>query len=132
MEEYALRDFETFNEFPDYYMKVNKNSNYFCIKTPDKNFITRENMDLITITNIDGIDRILCENSYQDILTSETVLKNTIIYAIDKLEKIKESKDNDTKIINLSKLLNIKDKPLYLSKITVLDLVKNNQKTKIK
>ena len=32
MEENVLKDFETFSEFPDKYLKVNSTSNYFLIK----------------------------------------------------------------------------------------------------
>ena len=47
MEENVLKDFETFNEFPDKYLKINKNSNYYFIRKIKEDFITKVNIDSI-------------------------------------------------------------------------------------
>ena len=58
MEENVLKDFETFSEFPDKYLKVSKNSSYYFIKKSGENFVTKRSLDSLSTVNIFNKDTI--------------------------------------------------------------------------
>ena len=55
MEKNVLIDFETFEEFPDKYLCINTNSNYYYVKIDDNTYITKRNIDSILLDDKNNI-----------------------------------------------------------------------------
>lgn len=107
MEKNVLKDFETFYEFPNKYIKVTCNSNYYYIKINNHKFITKKNIDLLCSDN----GNIELEESYYSIIDGNFVLKTkNNIYRIS--EYGKETEDN-VLIQPLYKILNISGNGVY-------------------
>ncbi len=100
---------ESFEEIPIGYIKVNNNSSYFYISILDNNFIAIEKLNLATIINYNGIDRILCEKYYYDVINGNIILKVNSIYSLDDGKQIFSDKEENVNIIPLSKILNLSE-----------------------
>ena len=66
MEENVLKDFETFSEFPDKYLKVSKNSSYYFIKKSGENFVAKRSLDSLSTVNIFNKDKSLITKAVED------------------------------------------------------------------
>lgn len=124
MEENVLKDFETFSEFPDKYLKVSKNSSYYFIKKSGENFVAKRSLDSLSTVNIFNKDKLLTKKSYYDVSTGSLILKTVSIKDIDgNNEEFVENKNN-VDIISLSSILNINENGVYyLSKEDINTLV---------
>lgn len=127
MEENVLKSFETFDEFPNKYLKVNSNSNYYFIRKKDNNFVTKKNIDLIS--NITK-EQVLVKSSYYDVISGNLIYKEAFISDIN--GKSKEIiKCEDVKIILLSTIFNVKGNGMYyLTKDDINVLVSYEEKSK--
>ena len=116
MEENVLKDFETFEEFPEYYICISEKSNCFYIKKDDKNFVAWRCVDLISY---DGKStEVVLE--YNSIIDGSTVLVETII---ESKEGIKRNNGGAT-IKRLSDILHITgNKKSYLDKNDIFTFV---------
>lgn len=72
MERSILSDFETFNEFPDKYLKITTDSNCYYVKKDEKSYLARRNVDYISW---DGVSTITTSASFFDILNGDLILK---------------------------------------------------------
>ena len=105
--------FETFKEFPEKSLKISSSSNYYFIKKLNDDFITKRNIDSISNINVLGINKLLTEKSYYNVLDGSLVLKTRSISDMDgKNEEFFESLDK-IEIIRFSSILNIKGNSVY-------------------
>ena len=109
MEENVLKSFETFNEFPDKYLKVDNNSDYYYIRKQDNNFVTKKNIDLISNINA---EKVLIKCSYYDVISGDLIHKSEFVSDINGTNK-EFVKCEDVRIISLSNILNIKGNGIY-------------------
>ena len=98
MEENVLKDFETFEEFPDKYLQVKNKSNYYYIKINDESYITKKNINLVSY-DING--NMSIEIGYYDVFNNKLILTTNN----DKLDGVK--------IIPLSVAFNLKENDVY-------------------
>lgn len=120
MEEKGLKTFETFEEFPNKFLIVDKNTNCYYIKTKKEDFVATRKIDSATIEKVDGIDRIVILESYNNIIDGSFILNNKRIYSLDK----KLVSDIEFEITPLSRILNIKsNNKYYLSLDDVYELI---------
>ena len=113
MEENVLKDFETFNEFPDKYLKVNKSSNCYLVNKNGKKFITKKILDSVTILEILGSQKILTVRSYYDINNGELILNTKSISNVDGINEEFLEKEENVEIDSLSNILNIAENGSY-------------------
>jgi len=113
MEENVLKDFETFNEFPDKYLKVNKSSNCYLVNKNGKKFITKKILDSVTILEILGSQKILTVRSYYDINNGELILNTKSISNVDGINEEFLEKEENVEIDSLSNILNIDENGSY-------------------
>lgn len=118
MEENVLKNFETFLEYPDKYLKVGKNSNLYYIKNDNQTYIARENIDSLFYQEPNLFS---CEKSYYDVIDGKKVL--TI--------KPYTLKNNKSRVILLNSLLD-NNTELYLGLSDIEKLINSNQKRKEK
>lgn len=113
MEENVLKDFETFNEFPDKYLKINKSSNYYFIRKLREGFIAKENLDSMYTLTVLNKDKIILEKSYYDVVTGNLVLNTRSVRGMTtNTEEFINPKKN-VEIISLSSILNIDENGVY-------------------
>lgn len=113
MEENVLKDFETFNEFPDKYLKVNKSSNCYLVNKNGKKFITKKILDSVTILEILGSQKILTVRSYYDINNGELILNTKSISNVDGINEEFLEKEENVEVNSLSNILNIDENGVY-------------------
>ncbi len=113
MKENVLKDFETFNEFPDKYLKVNKSSNCYLVNKNGKKFITKKILDSVTILEILGSQKILTVRSYYDINNGELILNTKSISNVDGINEEFLEKEENVEIDSLSNILNIDENGSY-------------------
>lgn len=120
MEEKVLMDFESFAEFPNGILKVEKNSNLVYIKKDNDNFVARE---LIKSVDSDGLKATYLI-SYYDITNNKYILTLEFVKALDdKFSFVNLDSNYNIQIIPLSKILKLKTNSvsyLYLDDITQL------------
>ena len=75
MEENVLKSFETFDEFPDKYLKIDINSDYYYINKEEYNFVTKRNIDSISNIIIGDRENVLVKCSYYDVISGNLVYK---------------------------------------------------------
>lgn len=127
MEKNVLKDFETFEEFPDKYLLIDDKSNAYYIKINDKSFIVRRNIDSISIFSEEK--KVSYENSYYSIIDNKLVSKLKFLRSISELS---EDLESEYKIIHLSKLLNIKgNSKYYLTLEDVKTLINYDKNQKV-
>lgn len=113
MGENVLKDFETFNEFPDKYLKVNKNSNCYLVNKNWEKFVAKRILESVTILEILGNQKILTVRSYYDINNGEVVLNTKSISDSDgRNEEFLEMEEN-IEINSLRSILNIGENGVY-------------------
>ena len=125
MEENVLKDFETFSEFPDKYLKVNSTSNYFLIKKDDNSFITKRNIDSISIVKILSNQKLLTLKSFYDVKTGDLVLNTKSISNADRSCEEYLEFDKNIEILSLSSILNIKGNDNYYLSSSDIDILTN-------
>ena len=113
MEENVLKDFETFNEFPEKYLKVNKSSNCYLVNKNGKKFITKKILDSVTVLEILGSQKILTVRSYYDINNGELILNTKSISNVDGINEEFLEKEENVEIDSLSNILNIDENGSY-------------------
>ena len=113
MEENVLKDFETFNEFPEKYLKVNKSSNCYLVNKNGKKFITKKILDSVTVLEILGSQKILTVRSYYDINNGELVFHTRVISNLDGSDKEFIDVEKYIEITPLSSVLNISENGVY-------------------
>lgn len=112
MEENVLKSFETFDEFPNKYLKVDANSDYYYIKKENNSFIAKRNIDLIS--NISK-EKVLIKCSYYDVINGNLIYNLEFTSDINGRNK-EFIKCEDVKLVLLSNILNIKgDQVNYLT-----------------
>ena len=113
MEENVLKDFETFNEFPNKYIKVNKSSNYYLVNKNGEKFVTKEMLDSITLFEVLGNEKILTVKNYYDINNGNLILNTQSISSVDgNNEEFLENKDK-IEIYSLGLILNVGENGVY-------------------
>ena len=117
MAENVLKDLETFDEFPEKVLLINKNSDYYYVNKDGKNYVTEKNIDLITNIEVSEEDKIFVKSSYYSVLDGTLICKTEFISDIDgKTKDFIKSADN-IEIIRLNKILNINENGVsYLTK----------------
>lgn len=113
MEENVLKDYETFSEFPDKYLKVSKNSNYYLIKKRRESFITKKMIDSIETLEILGVQKLLIQKSYYDVTDGELIFHTRVISDLDGSNKEFLDIEKDIEISMLSSVLNISESGVY-------------------
>lgn len=113
MEENVLKDYETFSEFPDKYLKVSKNSNYYLIKKKRESFISKKMIDSIETLEILGVQKLLMQKSYYDVNNGELIFHTRVISDLDGSNKEFIDIEKYIEIIPLSSVLNIKENGVY-------------------
>ena len=113
MEENVLKDFETFNEFPNKYLKVNKNSNSYLINKNGKKYVARKKLDSVTFLEVLGNQKILTIKSYYDITNEEIILYTKSISDSDGINEEFIEKEDNIEIYSLSSILNIGENGIY-------------------
>ena len=113
MEENVLKDFETFNEFPEKYLKVNKSSNCYLVNKNGKKFITKKILDSVTILEILGSQKILTVRSYYDINNGELILNTKSISNVDGINEEFLEKEENVEVNSLCDILNIDENGVY-------------------
>lgn len=132
MEENVLKDFATFSEFPDMYLEVSSNSNYYYIKKPLEAFVAKRKIDLVTPIKIYNKEKILQKKSYYDVNDGNLVLKTESLINLDGSNEEFIKKEKNTKIISLSSILEIAgEEKKYLSKNQVKKII-SSEKSKSK
>ena len=130
MEEAVSKDFETFNEFPDKYLKVNSSSSYYLVKKNNNEFVTKRNIDLISIINIFSNQKLLLVKSYYDVNTGELILNTKSISNIDRSNEEFIEPQKDVFITHLNSILNIEgNNEYYLSKEDINNLTNYEKKS---
>lgn len=125
MEENVLKDFETFAEFPDKSLKINSNSNYFLIKINNKSFVTKRNIDSVSIIKILSNQKLFNIRSFYDVKTGDLVLTTKSVCNIDKsCEEFLEMEDK-VEIMSLSSVLNIKGNDVYYLTLEDIEVLLN-------
>ena len=113
MEENVLKDFETFNEFPDKYLKINKNSNYYFIRKIKEDFITKVNIDSIYNLKVFNKDKIITEKSYYDVVTGNLILKTRSIRDIETNTEELINHEEKVEINSLNSIFNVQENGVY-------------------
>ena len=117
MDKRVLMDFETFDEFPDKYLCVNKDSSYYFIRKENETFVAKRNIELISSNGYDDTYIIF---GYYNVLDGSLVFKTKIINKNNK----KTIEDCGAQVFLLSKILNIKNNSSpYLSKEDIENIV---------
>lgn len=128
MERNVLFDYETFNEFPDKYLKINKNSSYYLVQYNNESFVTKKNIDNISIINFGLEQKIMIEQSYYNVKDGNLALKTNSICDIDGNNKMFIGLEKDVKIISLSSILNIKGNDKYYLSSSAINVLINYEK----
>lgn len=128
MEKDVLRDFETFDEFPDKYLKVDERSNYYYIKIGGDCFVTKKKIE--TLSTIKALDnsKLIIVSKYYDVKNGDLVFTLGIIKDFQMNEKNCCGILNDVKIIPLKSILNIKGNDTYYLTENDIDVLTNFEK----
>ena len=113
MEENVLKDFETFNEFPDKHLKVSKSSNYYLVSKNGEKFVTKKMLDSVTILEILGSQKILTVKSYYDINNGELIASTKSISDSNGTSEEFLEKEENVEIDSLNSILNIDENGVY-------------------
>lgn len=115
MKENVLKDLETFDEFPDKKILINRNSDYYCIYKEGKKFITERNIDSISNIEVDGEEKILVKSSYYNIYNGNLIYQTEFISDINGTNKKIIKYEENVKVILLNEVLGVK----YLEEISL-------------
>ena len=121
---YVLQNFETFENNEEAYLKVNKNSNLYCVILGKDTYIAWQkiNVSLLANSNFTEIEKI-----YYDVTNGTELLRTTEYKSITSKENAKSKF-----ILLLSELLNIKDnEEKYLSFEDVKKISNNINRKKL-
>lgn len=132
MEKIVLKDFETFNEFPDSYLEIKSDSEYYYIGKKTESFVAKRKVDLVSTVKIYSKEKVLEIESYYDVCNGNKALKTESISNLDGINKEYVKKDDGVKIIPLNSILEEESEIIYLSKKDVIKLIKNNSNDKSK
>lgn len=113
MEENVLKDYETFSEFPEKYLKVSKNSNYYLIKKRTDSFVTKKMIDSVEILEILGVKKLLIQKSYYDVNDGGLIFHTRVISNLDGSNKEFIDVEKYIEITPLSSALNISENGVY-------------------
>lgn len=130
MNENVLKSLETFNEFPDKYLKIKSDSNYYFINKKIDSFVTEKKIDSIFLVKIYGKEKIVEKESFYDVISGKLVLKTECIENLDGSAKEYIKKEKNVILIELNSILENKDEVFYLSKMDIKKLIRNNEKFK--
>ena len=115
-----LKDFETFEEFPDGVLEINSNTNLVYIEKENETFIAREILKKMSGDN----SNLEYELKYKDVINNNVILtaeikkenEETVISYPKEPFKVYQ-------IIHLNEILNIKENnPYYLSLEDIMNL----------
>ncbi len=95
---------ETFEEIPEGYLHINKNSNYYYVKHLNKKYIALFKLNMCANTKLNGKEVIICINDYINVLDGKLILREKVIYSMFDKHKISSDIKPTTKIIPLNKL----------------------------
>lgn len=132
MEENVLKDFETFNEFPDSYLEIKSDSEYYYVGKKTESFVAKRKVDLVSTVRIYSKEKVLEVESYYDVFNGNKILKTESISNLDGRNKEFVKKDDGVKIIPLNSILEEESEIIYLSRKDVTKLIKNNSNDKSK
>ena len=126
MEENVLKDYETFNEFPDKYLELSEKSDYYYIAKTVGSFVVKRRIDLISTVKIYNIEKILQKESYYNVEDGNLILKTESLSNLDgsNLEFVK--KEKNVKVIHLSSILDEQEELIYLSKEDIKKIIKKD------
>lgn len=122
MEKNVLKDFETFAEFPDKYLKIDKNSSYYYIKNELGNYVAKSKFNNISIIDFNNSKKIRIEKNYYSVLDGNLVSKTITLCDVNGKNESFINYNNE--ICSLRSVLNIEDNDnYYLSKDDILILI---------
>ena len=126
MKENILKDFETFSEFPDKYLEITKNSDYYYISKPTGTYIAKRKIDLVTPIKIYNMEKIVQEESYFDVVGGSLVTETESLSNLNgsNLEFIK--KGINVRIIPLISFVDEQEDVYYLSQNDIEKIVGYN------
>ena len=113
IEENILKNFETFEKFPNKKIMVIKNSNYYYISKDDKNYIAQKKIEWKSSIEVDGVQKLLIKSNYYNVIDGSLVCQVKFISEVNKKNKKIIENGNNIKIILLSDVLNINDNGVY-------------------
>lgn len=122
---------DTFEEIPEGYIQINKNSNYYYIKHLDKKYICLCKLNLGTITKLNGKEVIMCINDYINVLDGKLILSEEVTYSLSDKHKVSSNIKQSTKIIPLNKVFGNKNYKLYIDDINQIVKDKTYMKKKL-
>ena len=116
MEENILKDFETFDEFPNKYMLIDKNSSYYYVKLNDEGFIAKRNIKKISFDG-KNVEVLL---SYYNVIDGSLILNTKKTHT--EFEVLKEF--FGAYVLSLNKLFTITDnEKYYLNKNDIKEII---------
>ena len=103
-----LRQYETFEEFPDAIIKIDENNENYYVENDGKKYIAWKNNDVVENLDPNG-DKIKYTKGYYNVLDGKRVA--TIVNILDGEKIINETKN--IKVYPLKEILNIKGDSVY-------------------
>lgn len=128
MEEFVLKDYESFDEFPEKKLLVDKRSNAFYIKKQNEIFIARQNIDSLTLEGYGDKIAIKYKKSYYNIKNGEFILSLTSLESIKDRKEYMLNLEDDCKIVSLNSVLDIKDEEKSYYSIEDIDIITKSEK----
>lgn len=127
MEENVLKDFETFDEFPDKYLKVNKSSNYYLINKNGKKFVAKKKLHVVSL-EVFSKQKIVCVSKYYDINNEQLIMQTKSISNLDGTNEEHFEIKDVISITALNSVLDLDENAVcYLLKEDVDGLIKESQ-----
>ena len=121
---YVLKNFEIFENNEEAYLKVNKNSNLYCVILGKDTYIAWQKINVSLLANSNFME---LEKIYYDVTNGTELLRTTEYKSITSKENAKSKF-----ILLLSELLNIKDnEEKYLSFEDVKKISNNINRKKL-
>ena len=127
MEKNVLKDFQTFDEFPEKYLLIDDKSNVFYVKVQDECFITRRRINYVSSIGTD-CDILKYKNSYYNILNGECVVKLSFLKSLKEDNDFVLAAEGEIKILPLSDILNLKNNKKYYLNREDIELLVNFEK----
>ena len=127
MSENLLMAFQTYEEFPEGILEVEKNSNIFIVIKDDEKFIVRQNIDQVSFEEENGKYNIISKLSFYD------VIDDSLICCVNNINGNEKIKNNSFSIQHLSEYLGLKeDQKVCLGLNDIKELTKKDKQKTLK
>ena len=131
MEKNVLKDFQTFEEFPEKYLLLDEKSNAFYVKVQEECFIARRRINYVSNVKPDS-DILKYKNSYYNVVNGKCIVKLSFFSSLEEQNDYIMDAEGEIKILPLSKILNLKNnKKYYLSRDDIELLVNFEKENKV-